>query len=137
MARILAIDYGTKRTGLAATDPLQIIAQGLTTVATGELMDYLKNYMAGEAVEKIVVGYPLGFDDRPTEHQQRVDRFVEKLGRAFPDLPIALEDESYTSKNARHILWKSGLGRKKRRQDKGLIDRTSAVLILQQHLGHI
>ena len=136
MKRILAIDYGTKRTGIAVTDPLQMFAQGLCTVATEEIFDFLKKYFEKETVEKIVVGYPIGLHDETTEHQIRVDAFIEKLNEKFPDKPIDREDERYTSKMATQTLIQSGVKRMKRR-NKALIDEVSATIILQSYLGNI
>ncbi len=136
MKRILAIDYGTKRTGIAVTDPLQLFAQGLTTVDTKELFPFLKTYFKDEAVEKIVVGYPLGLDGEITVHQQRVDAFILELNKKFPSLPVEKEDERYTSKMAMQTLIQSGVKRMKRR-NKALIDEVSATIILQSYLGNI
>lgn len=136
MQRILAIDYGTKRTGIAVTDPLQMFAQGLTTVLTPDLFDFLKKYFQEESVEKIVVGYPLGLHNEITEHQIRVDKFIEKLNEKFPDKPVEREDERYTSKMAMQTLIQSGVKRMKRR-NKALIDEVSAAIILQSYLGNI
>lgn len=135
MARILAIDYGKKRTGLAVTDPLQIIATALDTVDTGELIGYLKKYMAAEPVEKVLVGYPLNFDDTPTDATPLVDKFILKFGNVFPQLPVEKVDERMTSKMASREIAAMGL-KKKDREKKELIDAVSAVIMLQEYLAH-
>jgi putative Holliday junction resolvase len=135
MARILAIDYGKKRTGLAVTDPLQIIATALDTVDSGELIGYLKKYMAAEPVEKILVGYPLNFDETPTDATPLVDKFIIKFGNVFPQLPVEKVDERMTSKMASREITAMGL-KKKDREKKELIDAVSAVIMLQEYLAH-
>lgn len=133
MARILAIDYGKKRTGLAVTDPLQIIATGLETVDTGELIGYLKKYMLAEPVEKVLIGYPLNMDDSPTDATPLVEKFIGKFKNVFPNLPIEKVDERMTSRMASQAI--SGMGLKKKdREEKGRIDLVSAVIILQEYL---
>ncbi len=133
MARILAIDYGKKRTGLAVTDPLQIIATALETVDSHELIGYLKKYMLNEQVEKILVGYPLNFDNSPTDATPLVEKFIMKFGNVFPDMPVEKIDERMTSKMASQAI--SGMGLKKKdREDKALIDTVSAVIMLQEYL---
>ncbi|MCB0583980.1 MAG: Holliday junction resolvase RuvX [Phaeodactylibacter sp.] len=136
MARILAIDYGTKRTGLAVTDPLQIIANGLDTVATQELEEYLKRYMDQEEVETIVVGEPFYPDGNPAQIHPQVIGFVRKLKKLFPDIEVVTHDERYTSEEAKQVILQSG-AKKKKRRDKGLVDKVSAVLILQDYLETI
>jgi len=136
VARYLAIDYGTKRTGIAVTDPLKIFANGLCTVHTSELITFLTDYLQKEEVELFVVGYPLGLDDRVTKHQKRVDEFITHLSRKFPDIKIEREDERFTSKMAKQTLIDSGIKKKKRRE-KGLVDEVSATIILQSYLGNI
>jgi len=136
VARILSIDYGTKRIGLAATDTLQISVHGLDTVPTAEVFDYLQNYMEGEEVEKIVVGEPMHADGNPSQIAHLVVGFVRKLRKQFPNIEVVLHDERYTSEEAKRIIQQSGL-RKKKRRDKGLVDKISAVLILQDYLGHL
>lgn len=133
MARILAIDYGTKRTGLAVTDPLQIIANGLDTVATQKLEEYLKQYLEQEDVEAIVVGEPLHADGQPAQIHHLVVGLVRKLKKLFPNIEVVTHDERFTSEDAKMIIRQSG-ARKKKRQDKGLVDKISAVLILQDYL---
>lgn len=134
MARIIAIDYGKKRTGLAVTDPLKIIATALDTVDTGELIGYLKKYIAREPVEKIIIGYPLNFDNSPTDATPLVDKFILKFGNVFPNLPVEKTDERLTSKMASQAI--SGMGLKKKdREKKELIDAVSAVMMLQEYLA--
>ena len=133
MPRILALDYGKKRTGVAVTDPLQIIATGLDTVDTGELIGYLKKYIAAEPVEKVLIGYPLNMDDSPTDATPLVEKFIGKFQHVFPELPIEKADERMTSKLASAAI--SGMGlKKKARERKDLIDTVSAVIILQEYL---
>lgn len=133
MARILAIDYGTKRTGLAVTDPLQIIATGLDTVSTQELEAYIRQYVEQEPVETIVVGEPLHPDGNPAQIHHLVVGCVRKLKKLFPDIEVVTHDERYTSEEAKEAILLSGASKKKRR-DKGLVDKISAVLILQDYL---
>jgi putative Holliday junction resolvase len=133
MARILALDYGKKRTGIAVTDPLQILATGLGTVDTGELIGYLKKYFLKEPVEKILIGYPLNFDDSPTDATPLVDKFIGKFHNVFPDMPVEKVDERLTSRMASQAI--SGMGLKKKdREKKELIDTVSAIIILQEYL---
>ncbi|HMN89766.1 MAG TPA: Holliday junction resolvase RuvX [Saprospiraceae bacterium] len=136
MARILAVDYGTKRTGLAVTDPLQIIANGLDTVPTEKVLDYLQRYISQEAVETIVVGEPLHLDGTPAQIAPQVNDFMQKLRTLFPGITIVGHDERFTSADAKKIILQSGM-RKKKRRDKALVDKVSAVLILQDYLEHI
>lgn len=133
MARILSIDYGTKRTGLAVSDPLQIIASGLDTVATNELFDYIKKYLEAEDVETIVVGDPKYPDGNPAQIAHLVLGFIRKLRKLYPDIEVVTQDERYTSEDAKRIILQSGVNKKKRR-DKGLVDKISAVLILQDYM---
>lgn len=130
MGRILSIDYGVRRTGLAVTDPLQIIAGGLCTVDTAQLMDYLKKYVQKEGVERFVVGLPKQTNGRDSDNLPRVRAFVAKLGEAFPSIPIDMWDERYTSVLAHQTMLMSGIG-KKARQNKALVDEISATIILQ------
>jgi putative holliday junction resolvase len=134
MARILALDYGKKRTGIAVTDPVQIIATALDTVDTNELVGYLKKYIATGQVETIIIGYPLNFDDSPTDATPLVDKFIPKLQHVFPDIPIIKIDERFTSKMASQSISEMGLKRKES-QKKELIDAVSAVLMLQDYLS--
>jgi putative Holliday junction resolvase len=129
LARILSIDYGKKRTGLAVTDPLQIIAGGLATVATSELFDYLKAYIAREQVEMIVIGEPRQPNGEPSENLARVQQFVNRWRKAVPEVPIQYYDERFTSVLAHQAMLDGGL-KKKARQNKGLVDEISATIIL-------
>ena len=134
MARILAFDYGKKRTGIAVTDPLQIIASGLPTVETGNLFDFLKKYLEIEQVERFVVGYPTPMEN--TTHSQSlplINIFVKDLKKRYPSIPVELEDEHFTSKLAVRAMIDGGVKKMKRR-DKGLIDKVSASIILQSYL---
>ncbi len=133
MARILSIDYGKKRTGLAVTDPLQLIAGGLATVPTHELYDYLCNYVAREPVERIVIGEPRQLNGQASENLQRVQQFVNRWRKAKPEIPIEYYDERFTSVLAHQAMLDGGL-RKKARQDKGLVDEISATIILQDYM---
>jgi putative Holliday junction resolvase len=133
VARILSIDYGKKRTGLAVTDPLQIIAGGLATVATSELFDYLKDYVAREEVERMVIGEPKQPNGQPSENLQRVQQFVNRWRKAMPQIPIEYYDERFTSVLAHQAMLDGGL-KKKARQDKALVDEISATIILQDYM---
>lgn len=133
MARILAIDYGKKRTGLAVSDPLQIIATALGTVDTKELIGYLKNYMKENEVEKVLIGYPLNLDDSPTDATPLVDKFIGKYKNVFPNLEIEKVDETLTSKMASFAMVEMGM-KKKQRQKKENIDTVAATIILQEYL---
>lgn len=133
MARILSIDYGRKRTGLAVTDPLQLIAGGLATVSTSELFDWLKSYIASEPVERIVIGEPRQPNGEPSENLARVQQFVNRWRKAVPEVPIEYFDERFTSVLAHQAMLDSGIG-KKARQNKGLVDEISATIILQDYM---
>ena len=133
MARILSIDYGKKRTGLAVTDPLQIIAGGLATVATSELFDYLQAYIAREQVEMIVIGEPRQPNGEPSENLARVQQFVNRWCKAVPQVPIQFYDERFTSVLAHQAMLDGGL-KKKARQNKGLVDEISATIILEDYM---
>jgi putative Holliday junction resolvase len=133
LARILSIDYGKKRTGIAVSDPLQIIATALDTVDSNELIGYLKKYMAAEQVEKVLVGYPLNFDHSPTDATPLVDKFIGKFGNVFPAMPVERIDERLTSAMASQAIAGMGL-KKKDREKKELIDAVSAVMMLQEYL---
>ncbi|MCR4773708.1 MAG: Holliday junction resolvase RuvX [Prevotella sp.] len=133
MARILSIDYGKKRTGLAVTDTLQIIANGLTTVDTKELMDYLKQYVSREDVERIVIGEPKQPSGEPSENLARVKQFVARWKKEMPQIPIEFYDERFTSVLAHRAMLDGGL-KKKARQNKALVDEISATIILQDYL---
>ncbi|MDR1155971.1 MAG: Holliday junction resolvase RuvX [Bacteroidales bacterium] len=137
MGRIIGIDYGRKRTGIAVTDPLQIIASGLETVASGEAEAWLECYMAGEPVERIVVGCPTMLDGSESDTMTRyVQPFVNRLKKKFPGMMIDLFDERYTSKLAVRAMIDGGM-KKKRRQDKAGIDRLSAAILLQGYLERL
>ncbi len=133
MARILSIDYGKKRTGLAVTDPLQLIAGGLATVSTSELFDWLKAYIAREPVERIVIGEPRQPNGQPSENLARVQQFVNRWRKAVPDVPIEFYDERFTSVIAHQAMIDGGL-RRKARQDKALVDEISATIILEDYM---
>ena len=133
MARILSIGYGKKRTGLAVTDPLQIIAGGLATVATSELFDYLQAYIAREQVEMIVIGEPRQPNGEPSENLARVQQFVNRWRKAVPQVPIQFYDERFTSVLAHQAMLDGGL-KKKARQNKGLVDEISATIILEDYM---
>jgi len=135
MGRILAIDYGLKRTGLAVTDPMQIIASGLTALDNALLIPFLTDYISKESVDKIVIGYPLNLDGSETHITSDVEQFINKLNKLFPSVIVIKEDERFTSKMAVRALIDSGVKKMKRR-DKKLIDKMSAVLILQSYLEH-
>ena len=133
MARILSIDYGKKRTGIAVTDPLQLIAGGLATVSTSELFDWLKAYLAEEPVERIVIGEPRQPNGQPSENLERVQQFVNRWRKAVPEVPIEFYDERFTSVLAHQAMIDGGL-KKKARQDKALVDEISATIILEDYL---
>lgn len=136
MARLMAIDYGLRRVGLAATDNLQIIASPLETVPTPEVYQYLEQYFSTVEVEAIVVGWPTNLDGSPTDSTQAVEKFVKRLKKRFPSYPIHLHDERYTSKMALDAMIAGGTSKKDRRQ-KGNIDRLSAVIILQSYMESV
>jgi putative Holliday junction resolvase len=133
VARILSIDYGKKRTGLAVTDPLQLIAGGLATVATSDLYDYLCQYVAREPVERIVIGEPRQPNGQPSENLARVQQFVNRWRKQMPQIPIDYYDERFTSVLAHRAMIDGGL-KKKTRQDKALVDEISATIILEDYL---
>ena len=135
MSRILAIDFGKIRTGIAVTDNLQIIASGLTTVATNELIDFLKEYTQKESVELFIIGKPKQMDFSDSESEVLIIPFLKKLEKIFPKIPIKRIDERFTSKMAFQTMIDSGL-KKKQRQNKALIDKISATIILQSYLYH-
>jgi putative Holliday junction resolvase len=136
MGRIIAIDYGLKRTGLAVTDELKLIATSLQTVATPVLIDFLENYMASHKVDAIIIGEPKRLNNTPTHTTKAVYSLAEKLKKHFPEVEIKLTDERFTSKIAKHEIAGMGL-KKKQRQEKGLTDAVSAVLLLQGYLDSI
>ncbi len=133
MGRILSIDYGRKRTGLAVTDPLQIIAGGLATVATSELFEWLQSYIAKEDVERIVIGEPRQPNGEPSENLARVQQFVNRWRKVVPSIPIEYYDERFTSVLAHQVMIDGGL-HKKARQNKGLVDEISATIILEDYM---
>jgi putative holliday junction resolvase len=135
MARILAIDLGTKRTGLAVTDPLKILANPLDTIETGQLMAYLNSYCSKEVVETIVLGYPTQLNGQDNEMTPRVLRLKEELEKAFPDKKIALLDERFTSKMAMQSMIAMGSKKKDRKEKAGNLDKVSAAIILQSYLA--
>jgi len=134
LARILALDYGTIRTGIAVTDELQIIASGLTTVETKKIFSFLTTYLKNENVELFIVGEPKQMNNKESESEQFIRPFVEKLKLTFPKVPVKRVDERFTSKMAFQSMIDSGL-KKKKRQNKALIDEISATIILQTYLG--
>jgi putative Holliday junction resolvase len=136
MARILAIDYGGKRTGLAVTDPLQIIATGLSTIESKQLIPYLKKYFLTEAVELIIIGLPKNWDDSDTHGTPLAEAAIKKLQKAFPQIPLKTVDERYTSKMAKDAMLQMGM-KKKDRQIKGNVDIIAATIILQEYLQSI
>lgn len=133
MARIVALDFGTKRTGIAVTDEMQIIASGLTTVDTKNLLVFLKQYVSQENVELFIVGEPKQMNYEASESEVFIAKFLMKLGKAIPQVPVKRVDERFTSKMAFQTMIDSGLS-KKQRKDKGLIDEISATIILQSYL---
>ena len=136
MGRIMAVDYGQKRTGLAVTDMLKMIANRLTVVSSREAMGYIAQYVSQEPVDLIVVGYPKQMNNEPSENMKRVEAFVAQLTKTLPSIPVEYYDERFTSIMAQRALIDGGL-KKKKRQDKGLVDEISAVLILQGFLERI
>ena len=136
MSRIMGIDYGMKKCGIAVTDPMQIIVSPLKTVKTSSLLSYLKIYFSEESVDKIVFGYPTHKDGKPTYVVDLIETFKVSLLKQFPNLIVDFQNENFTSLQAKEIMIKSGLS-KKQRQDKSRIDKLSAVLILQRYLNHI
>ncbi len=136
MPRILAIDYGIKKCGLAVTDPLQIIVSPLKTVKTSSLLSYLKMYFSDEEVEKVVMGMPSNLDGTPTYLVDYINKFVKTLNKEFSELSVDYQNENFSSLQAKEIILKSGLT-KKQRQDKSRLDKISAVIILQRYLKHI
>lgn len=134
MARILCIDYGGKRTGIAVTDPLQIIATALQTVETHQLFVFLKNYLKTEEVERILIGHPLNLDDSPTHATPLVEAAIKRLHKEFPQLPVERVDERFTSKLAGRAMLEMGM-KKKQRREKGQIDQIAAAIMLQEYLA--
>ncbi|MBL7769925.1 MAG: Holliday junction resolvase RuvX [Flavipsychrobacter sp.] len=136
MPRIMAIDYGGKRTGIAVTDPFQIIATGLTTIESRELIPFLKKYLAAEEVERIIIGDPRNWDDSETHATPLVAAAIREIQKNFPQLPIEKVDERYTSVMAKQTMLQSGL-KKKARRNKALVDEIAATILLQEWLGRI
>ena len=132
--RILSIDYGKKRTGLAVTDPLQIIAGGLVTVETSVLYEYIEAYIQREQVERIVIGKPMQPNGQPSENMVRVENFYNRWRKAHPEIPIEYYDERFTSVLAHRAMIDGGVKKKTRRENKGLVDEISATIILQDYL---
>ena len=135
MSRILSIDYGKKRTGLAVTDPLRIIATGLTTVETPKLLAFLKEYFKKEPVELIIIGMPVNWDDTATHATPLVQAFIKQLNKNFPQIPVKEVDERFTSKMASRAMLEMGL-KKKQRQNKAMVDEIAATIMLQEYLQH-
>ena len=133
MPRIISIDYGLKRTGLAVTDPLKIIATGLTTVESKELIPFLKNYFSKETVELIIIGEPKNMDDSDTHATPLVEKCINELQKNFPTIPIVKVDERFTSKMAKEAMIEMGM-KKKNRQNKALVDEIAATILLQEYL---
>lgn len=136
MGRILAIDYGTRRTGIAVSDPLRIIAGGLTTVDTRELESWLAQYFAENDVSTIVIGKPVQMNGRPSETWSRIEPLAERLRRTYPDKEVTFCDERFTSVMAHRTMLESGIGRMARR-DKALVDKISATIILQSYMENM
>lgn len=134
MGRILSIDYGQKRTGIAVTDEMQIIASGLTTIETPVIFDFLTNYFSKEKVDKVIIGEPKQMDGSPSESAIYIEKFCENFQNKFPNLPLVKVDERFTSKMAFQTMIDSGL-KKKQRQNKGLIDEIAATILLQDYLN--
>ncbi len=134
MGRILAVDYGLKRTGLAVTDPDRIIASGLTTVPTHTLLDYLSKYFDKEQVDELVVGLPVQMNNTPSETEPHIRGFIRKFAKKFPQIPIQRVDERFTSQMAQQTMIDSGL-KKMQRRNKALVDEISATIILQTYLN--
>ena len=133
MGRIVALDVGQKRTGIAVTDPMQVIATGLCTQPTHEVVHFLKEYLAANEVELLVVGEPQTVHGEPSESMQFIMPLLKHIERTFPELPIQMHDERFTSRMAQRAILESG-AKKKQRQDKGLVDKVSATIILQSFL---
>ena len=133
MDRLIGIDYGRKRTGLAASDPLGIFASALETVPSAKIIDYLKKYAEKETITHIVIGYPMNLNGRPSEAAKDVDAFLPVLKKAFPDVPVILEDERFTSVLAHRAMIDGGM-KYKDRKDKNSVDKISAAIILQGYL---
>ncbi|TDH28795.1 Holliday junction resolvase RuvX [Segetibacter sp. 3557_3] len=135
MPRILSIDYGAKRTGLAVTDPFKMIASGLTGIHTKDLESYLSNYFRQEPVELVIIGHPLNFDNSDTHATPLVQAFINRFKKVFPTIPIVKVDERFTSKMAVQSMVQSGM-KKKDRQNKNLVDEIAATIMLQEYLNN-
>jgi putative Holliday junction resolvase len=133
MGRILGIDYGNKRVGLAVTDPLQIFASPLNTISAHDIDNFIAEYMASEQVDAFVIGYPVGMNNKPSESVKYIDPFIRKLKKKFPGVPVHMVDERFTSKMAFRTMIDGGL-KKKERQNKMIVDKISASIILQSWL---
>ena len=134
MTRIMAFDFGLKRTGIAVSDPLQIIASGLTTVDTPKVFDFVSSYLETEKVECFVVGYPVEYENKTNSHSGPfIKKFIEDLKQKFPGIPIETEDEHFTSKQAMQAMIDGGL-KKMQRRDKAMVDKVSASIILKNYL---
>lgn len=136
MARILAIDYGGKRTGIAVTDPMQIIATGLTTIASHELIPFLKKYFSQEAVELVIIGLPKNWDESDTHGTPLAEAAIRRIQKEFPLMPLKTVDERYTSKMAKDAMLQMGM-KKKDRRDKKLVDEIAATIMLQEYMQSI
>jgi putative holliday junction resolvase len=135
MPRILSIDYGGKRSGLAVTDPLKIIASGLCTVETPRLMTFLRDYFSKEEVERVIIGMPVNWDESATHATPLVQKFITAFKKHFPSIPILEVDERFTSKMAKQAMIEMGM-KKKQRQDKSNVDEIAATILLQEYLQH-
>jgi len=133
MDRLIGIDFGIKRTGLAVSDPLRIFASALETIDSAKIIDYLKKYSEKETISRFVVGFPVNMDGTPSEAQSHVKAFLKQLEKAFPDIPVSLEDERFTSVLAHRVMIDGGMKAKDRR-DKASVDRISAAIILQSYM---
>lgn len=133
MDRLIGIDYGRKRVGVAVSDPLRIFASALETVPAAKIIEYLQNYSKTERIERFVVGYPMNLNNRPAEAAQYVDAFLNRLRKVFPDIPVELEDERFTSVLAHKAMIDGGV-KKMDRRDKAAVDKISAALILQTYM---
>ena len=136
LARILSIDYGSKRTGIAVTDPFKIIATGLIGIHTKDLEQFLKDYFAKEEVEQVIIGHPTNWDDSDTHATPLVQAFINRFKKVFPNMPIEKVDERYTSKMAVQSMVASGM-KKKDRQNKNLVDEIAATIMLQEYLNNL
>ena len=135
LSRIVGIDYGTKRSGIAATDILQIAVHGVDTVPTGTLWDWLEAYIKKEEVEKIVIGHPTHADGNAVSFMNQIIGLERKIKKTYPHIVVVLHDEAFSSARAKQVILASGVGQKKRK-DKSLVDKVAAILILQDYLRH-